>query len=55
MLTIIKRCKVNQNYLIKALECVPNMRVGSGFHKDERNVDVSIYLEELMTGIPHMS
>ena len=55
MLTIIKGCKINQKKLLKALECVLNMRVGSGCHKDERNVDVSIYLEELMTGIPHMS
>ena len=55
MLKIIKRCKVNQNYLIKALECVLNMRVGGGCHKDQRNVDASIYLEELMTSILHMS
>ena len=55
MLTIIKGCKVNQNYLLKALECVLNMRVGSSYHKNQRNVDASIYLEELMTGIPHIS
>jgi len=54
MLTIIKGCKVNQNYVLRALECVLNMRVGSGCHKDQRNVDASIYLEELMTGIPHI-
>ena len=55
MLTIIKGCKVNQNKLLKALECVLNMRLGSSYHKDQRKVDVSIYLEELMTDIPHIS
>ena len=55
MSTIIKGCKVIQNYLLKTLEYVLNVRVGSGCHKDQRNVDVSIFLEELMTGIPHIS
>ena len=55
MLTIMKGCKVNQHYLLKSLEYVLNMRVGSGCHKDQRNVDASIYLEELMTGIPPIS
>ena len=55
MLTIIKGCKVNQNYILRALEYVLNMRVGSGCHQHQQNVDTSIYLEELMTVIPHIS
>ena len=55
MLTIIKGWKFNQIYLLKPLECVLNMRVDSGCHQHQRNVDASIYLEELMTGIPHIS
>ena len=55
MLTIIKECKVSKNCLLKALECVLNMRACSGCHKGQRNDDASIYLEELMTGIPHIS
>ena len=55
MLTIIKGWKVNQIYWLKALECILNMRVGSSCHQDQLNVDVSIYLEEPMMGIPHIS
>ena len=31
------------------------MRVSSGCKQYQRNVDVSIYLEELKTGIPYIS
>ena len=31
------------------------MRACCGCHKGQRNVDTSIYLKELMTGIPHIS
>ena len=55
MLTIKKWWKFNQTYLLKASEYVLNIRVGSGCHQHQRNVDASIYLEELMTGIPHIS
>ena len=50
-----KGWKVNQNHLLKASERVRNMRVGSGCHQHKQNVNASISLEELMTGIPLIS
>merc|ERR1712238_274632 len=50
-----KGWKVNQNHLLKASERVRNMRVGSVCHQHQRNVNASISLEELMTGIPLIS